>query len=109
MDIAAIGPALHQTARAMTSQLAIVSRLRPRLPLPTDGGRSPLRANCALRSVSGRERKNRRALGCLDADTSAGSVEKLEWTILDCEVGPKYTPDLYWAICGLYLQGHEQM
>jgi len=27
-------------------------------------------------------------LGCLDAYTSAGSVEKLKWTILDSEVGP---------------------
>jgi hypothetical protein len=27
-----------------------------------------------------------RALGCLDADTSAGSVEKREWAILDSEV-----------------------
>jgi hypothetical protein len=36
-----------------------------------------------------RERKNSRALGCLDAYTSAGSLEKLKWTILGSEVGPR--------------------
>ena len=34
----------------------------------------------------GRERKNSRALGCLDAYTSTESVEKLKWAILDGEV-----------------------
>ena len=47
-----------------------------------DGGRSPLRAYCPVRSISCPERKNSRALGCFDTYTSAGSVEELKWTIL---------------------------
>src|SRR4029077_18876935 len=53
------------------------------------GGRSPLRPYCALRPVSGRERKTRRALGRLDAHTSARKAEKRKWTVLGSEVGPQ--------------------
>jgi hypothetical protein len=49
-------------------------------------GDLPFRTYCALRSISGRERKNRRALGCLNAYTSEGAMEKLKWTILGSEV-----------------------
>ncbi len=52
-------------------------------------GDLPSGTYCPLRSVSNREWKNSRALGCFDAYTSAGSVEKLKWTILGSRVAVK--------------------
>ena len=48
-------------------------RVRGQLCTCPDGGRAPSRANCALRSVSGRERKNSRARRKLLQETAAVS------------------------------------
>jgi len=72
-----------------------IARLRDRIAsVAKEGGRlylTPRRfvaeGNFVLVLTEGdRERKNSRALGCFDACTAAGSVEKLKWTILGSEV-----------------------
>src|SRR5262245_5686890 len=72
-SVAKEGGRLHLTPRRFVAEGNFVRAV---------GGRSPLRTYRPLRPISGREWKDSRALGCLDAHTSTGSVEKLEWTIL---------------------------
>ena len=49
--------------------------------------RSAYRAYLAIRSISGRERKDSRALGCPDAHTSERSLEKRKRAILGAVIG----------------------